>query len=116
MVGLIGGFLGFCVVAIILKAVASGVVAIFVCFSEDPAAGKQNRPESYNRLVDSGNETIYEIVRAEGLDSTSPQTNFTQAPQQQQQVYAQAPPQYAQQAQPQYAQQAQPQYQNQYPR
>lgn len=34
MVALIGGFLGFCVVAIILKVVASGVVAIFVCFSE----------------------------------------------------------------------------------
>ena len=34
ILGFIGGFLGYCVVAIILMVVASGVVALFVCFAE----------------------------------------------------------------------------------
>merc|ERR1712154_526925 len=49
--GIVGAYLAFAVVGIILRSVSSGVVAIFVCFAEDPAAGKNNRPEDYQRLV-----------------------------------------------------------------
>lgn len=98
-----------------------------IAVDTDPAAGKQNRLEAYRKLVDTGNETIYSIVQAEGLNGTGNMTQQVQQPMQQQQVvyvaaqqqgyppqgqpqqYGQAPPQYAQ-APPQYAQQGQPQY------
>merc|ERR1719474_1426060 len=65
LLGIVGGFLGYCIVVIILMTVSSGVVAVFVCFAEDPAAGRQNRPEDYNRLV-SSNETMREMAATYG--------------------------------------------------
>merc|ERR1711994_356271 len=95
--------------------VASGVVAVFVCFAEDPAACKQNRPEEYQRLI-GNNETFREAaMMVDGV-----QTGQTTGTVQQQQVYVQQQPQqvYVQQQQygqpqQQYAQQP-PQYAQQF--
>ena len=48
---IVGALLGYFAVVIILLVVASGVVAIFVCFAEDPAACAENRPEAYQKLT-----------------------------------------------------------------
>jgi len=44
--------LGYIVVVIILLVVASGVVAIFVLFAEDPAALSENRPDEFRKLTE----------------------------------------------------------------
>lgn len=90
LLGFMGFVLGYCVVAVILKVVASGVVAVFVCFAEDPAALKMNRPEAFNRLRGTGHDVIDGIVSAEGLDGSGTGTGQTTGyPPQQQQVYVQ---------------------------
>jgi len=88
LLGFMGFVLGYCVVAVILKVVASGVVAIFVCFAEDPAALQMNRPEAFNRLRGTGHDVIVAIVSQEGLDGTGT-GQTTGYPPQQQQVYVQ---------------------------
>eukprot|EP01084_Bolivina_argentea_P208146 354987_1 len=55
---IIGGFLGYFVVVIVLLTVASGVIAIFVCFAEDPAALATNRPEQYAKFTESKPELL----------------------------------------------------------
>merc|ERR1711972_559838 len=91
----------FAVVGIILRSVSSGVVAIFVCFAEDPAAGKNNRPEDYQRLVDT-NVNLLEAARTAGLEPQPVVVDGTQqaqtgqpqqVPAQTQVVYVQAQPQ-----------------------
>eukprot|EP01083_Nonionella_stella_P226563 804497_1 len=62
------GILGYYVVVIILLAVASGVVAIFVCFAEDPAACKTNRPEAFDKLT-GVNETMRNMAGSRGVQS-----------------------------------------------
>jgi len=47
-----GALLGYIVVVIILLVVASGVVAIFVLFAEDPAAMSENRPDEFRKLTE----------------------------------------------------------------
>jgi len=47
----VSGIVGFYTVVCILLVVASGVVALFVCFAEDPAALAKNRPEAYQMLT-----------------------------------------------------------------
>jgi len=99
--GIVGAYLAFAVVGIILRSVSSGVVAIFVCFAEDPAAGKNNRPEDYQRLVDT-NVALMEAARTAGLEPQpvvvdgmqQAQTGQPQqVPPQTQVVYVQAQPQ-----------------------
>jgi len=115
LLAIIGFFLGYCVCAVILKVVASGVVALFVCFAEDPAALHQNRPEAFSRLSGLDNEDIGKMITRHGLEGQSVQT--TGVPTQQQVYVTQQPVQgapqqviYVQQQQPQYGQVA-PQYQ-----
>merc|ERR1712083_306409 len=91
--------------------------ALFVCFAEDPAACKQNRPTEYQRLI-GVNATMMEVAQAVGVEAgpatgqtNMGQTNMVQtgAPMQQQQYQVQ-------QGQPQqvvYVQQQPPQYQGQ---
>jgi len=81
--GIAGGYLGFCVVGIILRTVSSGVVAVFVCFAEDPAAGKNNRPEDYQRLVDT-NVDLLGMARTAGLEPAPVVTDGMQQQTQQQ--------------------------------
>jgi len=121
MLAIIGFFLGYCVVAVILKVVASGVVALFVCFAEDPAALYQNRPEAYSRLSGLGNATIDSIIERHNVEGQTGQTGQTTGVPAQQQVYVtqqpmQGAPQqviYVQQQQPVQYGQVPPQYQEQ---
>merc|ERR1719295_82662 len=120
LLGIIGFFLGYCVVAVILKVVASGVVALFVCFAEDPAALYQNRPEAYSRLSGLGNATIDNIITKHNVEGQTGQTGQTTGVPAQQQVYVtqqpmQGAPQviYVQQQQPVQYGQVPPQYQEQ---
>jgi len=118
LLGIIGFFLGYCVVAVILKVVASGVVALFVCFAEDPAALYQNRPEAYSRLSGLGNGTIDNIITKHNVEGQTGQTGQTTGVPAQQQVYVtqQPVPQqviYVQQQQPVQYGQVPPQYQEQ---
>eukprot|EP01083_Nonionella_stella_P319037 1169034_1 len=46
-----GFFIGFVLCFCVLMVLASAVIALFVCYAEDPAAMNQNRPEEYNRLT-----------------------------------------------------------------
>jgi len=46
-----GFLIGLIITMTVLYVVHSSVVAIFVCFAEDPAAMAQNRPEEFNRIV-----------------------------------------------------------------
>merc|ERR1719499_2898751 len=126
-----GFFLGYCVCAIILKVVASGVVAIFVCFAEDPAALYNNRPDEFARLSGIGNEHLTAYIAQEGIGQSgvgqtgqttaAPQQVYVQQPVQQQVVYVQAAPVQPQEvmyqeAPPHYqGQQPPPQYQGQQP-
>jgi len=62
----VGAVLGYYAVVIILLCVASGVVAIFVCFAEDPAACATNRPEAYERLT-GVSPVMQEIAQNRGV-------------------------------------------------
>jgi len=64
--GLVGAMFGYYVVVIILLVVASGVVALFVCFAEDPAACAQNRPEAYAKLT-GVSPTLLEMAQNRGV-------------------------------------------------
>jgi len=46
----IGLFMGFFIMSIVLQVIDSGVVTIFVCFSLEPRALNANAPELYNKL------------------------------------------------------------------
>jgi len=52
VLAIFGALLGYIVVVIILLVVASGVVAIFVLFAEDPAAMSENRPDEFRKLTE----------------------------------------------------------------
>mmetsp|Transcript_70607 Transcript_70607/g.63405 ORF Transcript_70607/g.63405 Transcript_70607/m.63405 type:complete len:504 (-) Transcript_70607:66-1577(-) len=71
-----GFILGYYACVILLIVVASGVVAIFVCFAEDPAACAQNRPEAFAKLT-GVSPTMQEMAQNRGIQA---------APQQQQQM------------------------------
>jgi hypothetical protein len=45
------GFLAFAVCLVGLEVVASGVVAFFVCWSEDPAQLNRTHPEAYAKML-----------------------------------------------------------------
>jgi len=51
----IGLFLGFFVLCIVLQVIESGIVTIFVCFAMEPGALNANAPELYNKLRESYN-------------------------------------------------------------
>ena len=51
VLGILGAILGYYACCIILIVVASGVVALFVCFAEDPAACATNRPQAFQKLT-----------------------------------------------------------------
>eukprot|EP01084_Bolivina_argentea_P249815 418346_1 len=54
IIAAIGGFVvGYILCAVILMVLASSVVALFVCYAEDPAAMYNNRNEEYNRLTEA---------------------------------------------------------------
>jgi len=48
-----GFFVGFILCRCILQVIASAVIALFVCYAEDPASMFANRPEEYQRLLDA---------------------------------------------------------------
>ena len=50
---IVGGIFGFAISSIILRVVQSTIIALFVCFAEDPNALKENRPLQYDMLVSS---------------------------------------------------------------
>lgn len=60
LLAIYGAFMGYALTVLILLVVRSGVVCLFVCFAEDPAALLANRPDAYNRLVTAhaGMQTI----------------------------------------------------------
>lgn len=53
LVGIIGSIIGYMLCVTVLQVVRSSVVALFVCFAEDPNALSQNRPSQYKRLVET---------------------------------------------------------------
>lgn len=65
-VAILGAILGYYVVVIILLVVASGVVAIFVCFAEDPAACATNRPQAFQKLT-GVSPTMQEMAQNRGI-------------------------------------------------
>jgi len=48
-----GFFIGLVFCASVLMVIASSVIALFVCYAEDPATMSQNHPEDYQNLVNA---------------------------------------------------------------
>merc|ERR1719410_53727 len=48
-----GFFIGLVFCASVLMVIASAVIALFVCYAEDPATMSQNHPEEYQNLVNA---------------------------------------------------------------
>jgi hypothetical protein len=51
LLAIYGGIVGYALCVLILLVVRSGVVALFVCFAEDPATMAANRPKEYGDLT-----------------------------------------------------------------
>jgi len=68
---IVGAILGYIVVVIILLVVASGVVAIFVLFAEDPAAMSENRPDEFAKLTGLSPTMQLMATTGNGTDATA---------------------------------------------
>eukprot|EP00483_Globobulimina_turgida_P005860 UN05870 len=75
-----GFFIGLILTSTVLYVVHSSIICLFVCYSEDPAALNQNRPEEYNRIVGTKPE-FAQVFSSYGNDSSVPQKQ-QQPPQQ----------------------------------
>jgi len=47
---IVGFLIGYAMTLVCMEVVASGIVALFVCFAEDPQALNETKPEVYNRF------------------------------------------------------------------
>jgi len=116
-----GFFIGFILCRCMLQVIASAVIALFVCYAEDPASMFNNRPEEYQRLLDAKPTwgDVYTTYGGARVQQVGPVLHVQPA---QQVVYVQQPQtqpqqtQYVQQPQQaQYVQQVAPAQQGVYP-
>jgi hypothetical protein len=54
VVAVLAFVLGYCITSLVMSVVESAVCTTYVCWSQDPAALQQNRPEAFQRMVDAG--------------------------------------------------------------
>eukprot|EP00483_Globobulimina_turgida_P001561 UN01563 len=92
-----GFFIGLVLCHCVLMVIASAVIALFVCYAEDPAAMNQNRPEEYNRLTQA-KPVWSDVYRNHGGAAQQPYGPTVIVQPAQPVVYQQPqqPPQYAQ--------------------
>jgi len=111
-----GFFVGLILCRCVLQVIASAVIALFVCYAEDPASMFANRPEEYQRLLDAKPAwgDVYTTYGGAQVQQVGPVMNVAPAqqvvyqPQQTQQVvYVQQPQQAQQGVYPQIGQQPQ---------
>merc|ERR1712013_333220 len=94
---LFGFVIGFILCRCVLQVIASAVIALFVCYAEDPASMFANRPEEYQRLLDAKPTwgdvyTTYGGARVQQVGPVmhvAPAQNAVQQQQQPQVVYQQ---------------------------
>ncbi len=81
----LGFFVGFYLCWTVLNTVASCVVAIFVCYAEDPNAMEINRPNDYHKLTAARNGVSQDEF--EEQQQMEQQQEYNQQQQQQQQTH-----------------------------
>lgn len=92
ILAVLGFFIGLVFCSCVLMVIASCVICLFVCYSEDPAAMNQNRPQEYNRVI-AAKPSWGDVYRTYGGAAVAPVMGPTVTVQQQQPVVVSAPPQ-----------------------